>query len=76
MNAEGIFSLYSVQQKHCPITLKEKSLVFSVVNFHETLHASTCTMYTYIPTVKKPAAASGRPPGAARRGRLNRTHAL
>ena len=58
-----------MQQKHCTTALDEKSSVFLTVNLIEILHACTYGIYSYIYKVKKPAAASVRPPAAARRGR-------
>ena len=40
-----LFILYTVQQKHCPISLKEKSLVFSVVKFYETITLSLVSIH-------------------------------
>ena len=55
--------------KQWTLDLNEKSLVFLTVNLIEILHASTYGNYSYIYKVKKMAAATARPPAAARRGR-------
>ena len=44
---------YSLQQKHCPISLDEKSMVFLTVKFSEILLASAYDIYNYIYKVKK-----------------------
>ena len=45
--------LYSLQQKHCPTTLDEKSMDFFTVNLFENLHASNYGIYNYIYKVRK-----------------------
>ena len=64
--------MYSLAQKECFKFSNEKFLVFFVVNIFEILHASTYGLYKYTCKVKKPAADTMRPPGAARRGRSER----
>ena len=66
---KGSVCLYSLQQKHCPTSLDEKSMVFLTVKFSEILHASTYDIYNYIHKVRKNATASARLPAAAHRGR-------
>ena len=61
--------MYSVTGKEWTLALKEWSLVIFSVNLIEILHASTYGNYSYIYKVKKMAAATARPPAAARRGR-------
>ena len=39
--------MYSLQQKHCPTTLDEKSMDFFTVNLFENLHASNYGIYNY-----------------------------
>ena len=46
-------AVYSLQQKHCPVTLNEKSMVISSVNLLENLHASTYDIYNCIYKVRK-----------------------
>ena len=64
--------MYSLQQKHCPTSLDEKSMVFLTVKYFEILHASAYDIYNYIHIVRKNATASARLPAAARRGRSKR----
>ena len=44
--------MYSLQQKHCSVTLNEKSMVIFSVNFFEFLHTSTYVIYNYIHRIK------------------------
>ena len=60
--------MYSLQQKHCPTTLDEKSMDFLTVNLFENLHASNYGIYNYTYKVRKNATGSARPPAAAAYG--------
>ena len=51
---------------------KWKKLGFFTANLYEIWHVSTYNIYNYIHEIKKNAAASVRPPAAARRGRSKR----